>query len=248
MPSGSESDRAQTNEGSGCSTFDSVAQNYEDLLQQGLALSGEAGAYFAENRILHLQSQLQRMGLPLPKRILDYGCGTGGSLSFLLALPGVESVIGTDLSDRSLQEARNRHSADRLTLLPLRNLDQIDPVDLIFCNGVFHHIPPADRPKALQQIHARLTPAGHFAFFENNPWNPGTRWVMSRIPFDREAQTLSIPHAKSLLRSHGFSPRHTSTLFYFPRSLRILRPIEALLHHIPLGAQYLILSAATPPA
>ena len=36
-----------------------------------------------------------------------------------------------------------------------------------------------------------LLTGGVLALFENNPWNPGTRLVMKRIPFDRNAQTIS---------------------------------------------------------
>ena len=60
--------------------------------------------------------------------------------------------------------------------------------DLAYSNGTFHHIPPAKRMDALGFIFQRLKPGGIFALWENNPWNPGTRWVIeSRIPFDRDA-------------------------------------------------------------
>jgi hypothetical protein len=77
---------------------------------------------------------------------------------------------------------------------------------------------------------------------ENNPWNPGARLVMARIPFDKDAEPLSPVEARRLLRSGGFA-RCSSlrTLFYFPRPLAFLRPVEPLLALLPLGAQYYIL-------
>jgi len=57
----------------------------------------------------------------------------------------------------------------------------------------------------LKNILGALKPGGLFAFWENNPWNPGTRIVMSRIPFDRDAEIISPPAAKRLLRRAGFS-------------------------------------------
>jgi SAM-dependent methyltransferase len=111
----------------------------------------------------------------------------------------------------------------------------------VYCNGVFHHIEPADRPCALASIHRALMPGGYFAFWENNPWNPGTRLVMHRIPFDRDAKTLSAPQARRLLHGAGFDVISTDFLFLFPRALATLRPLETRLTQLPAGAQYMVL-------
>lgn len=47
-------------------------------------------------------------------------------------------------------------------------------------------------------VRRSLRPGGVFAFWEINPWNPGTRHVMSRIPFDRDAIMLTPPEARWL--------------------------------------------------
>ena len=89
---------------------------------------------------------------------------------------------------------------------------------------------------------ASLSPGGFFGLFENNPWNPGTRLVMSRIPFDRGARTLSPRSARALLSSCGFrSIGRTRYLFFFPGPLRWLRFTEPHLRRAPLGAQYWLL-------
>jgi hypothetical protein len=41
---------------------------------------------------------------------------------------------------------------------------------------------------------------------ENNPWNPGTRYVMSRIPFDRDAIPLTPSAARHLLKRAALRP------------------------------------------
>jgi SAM-dependent methyltransferase len=114
-------------------------------------------------------------------------------------------------------------------------------IDLAFCNGVFHHIPPDKRAAALAYVYRSLRPGGLFAFWENNPWNPGTRYVMSRIPFDRDAITLTPAEARRLLRSGGFDILQTDFLFIFPRALRWLRGLEPLMSRLPLGAQYQVI-------
>jgi SAM-dependent methyltransferase len=114
-------------------------------------------------------------------------------------------------------------------------------IDLVFCNGVFHHIPLDQRGRAMRYIFDSLRPGGIFAFWENNPWNPGTRYVMSRIPFDRDAITLSPPAARRLARASGLEVMMTRFLFYFPKSLSWLRWMEPALATTPLGGQYVVL-------
>ena len=64
---------------------------------------------------------------------------------------------------------------------------------------------------------------------------------MRRIPFDRNAITLSPPAARRLLRKRGFQILRTDFLFYFPRQLSWLRWLELGLARLPLGAQYQVL-------
>jgi hypothetical protein len=81
-----------------------------------------------------------------------------------------------------------------------------------------------------------------FAFWENNPWNPGTRWVMSRIPFDRDAIKVGARRAVRMLEAAGFTVLRTEYLFIFPHALRRLRALERPLARFPLGAQYQVLA------
>jgi SAM-dependent methyltransferase len=111
--------------------------------------------------------------------------------------------------------------------------------DLAFCNGVFHHIPVVERRAAAEYVYRSLRPGGVFAFCENNPWNPGTRLVMRRIEFDREAVMLSAGEARRLLISVGFEAVWTDFLFFFPRFLAAFRGLEPRLRRVPLGAQYM---------
>jgi hypothetical protein len=43
------------------------------------------------------------------------------------------------------------------------------------------------------------------------------------------------------LRDAGFGVVGTDFLFYFPRALRVLRPLERVMSSLPLGGQYLVL-------
>jgi SAM-dependent methyltransferase len=115
-------------------------------------------------------------------------------------------------------------------------------VDLAFCNGVFHHIPVGDRSEAVRFVFDALRPGGFFAFWENNAWNPATRFIMSRTSFDQDA-ILVFPHeARKLLREAGFEVLETDYLFIFPAPLAFLRPTERWVSKLPLGGQYLVLA------
>ena len=220
--------------------FDSFAENYDDALAQGLSVTGEDKEFFACGRIDWLARCLHRYGTT-PASILDYGCGTGASVLGLLQLPGVQRVVGVDVSPRSLAVARRLQRSPQAEFHLSHEFMENATLDVAFSNGVFHHIPVAARAEAVAFVSRTLRPGGLFAFWENNPWNPGTRWVMSRIPFDRVARTLSPPKALKLLRAGGFEVLRIDFRFYFPRLLAWFRPLENALVKLPFGAQYQVL-------
>ena len=220
--------------------FDAYASEYDSALAEGLSVSGETKDFFAQGRVEHLAGRLQELQFR-PGSIMDFGCGTGTNTPFLLKLRGVTSLLGVDVSESSLNIAR-RAIADPRAAFSV--LDQHSPDgrhDLVFTNGVFHHIPPAERAGAIDYIFRAMRPGGLLAFWENNPWNPGTRYVMSRIPFDRDAITISASEAQGMVRTGGFDVLRTDFLFIFPKMLGFLRGLEPQLSRFPFGAQYQLL-------
>ncbi len=220
--------------------FDVYSADYVDALQRGLKYSGEDSDYFAMGRVQWLARQLKELPLA-PTSLLDFGCGNGASTPHFLSMLNVD-VTGIDVSEGLLERARLDHGSPRVRYSLRKDYTPAGRMDIAFCNGVFHHIKPSDRPSALEYVNQSLRVGGLFAFCENNPWNPGTRLVMSRIPFDRDAITISPPEARTLLRQTGFEIVRTDHLFFFPRMLRWLRPLERHLAWIPLGAQYIVLA------
>jgi SAM-dependent methyltransferase len=152
-----------------------------------------------------------------------------------------QSITGVDVSEKSRAAARHLNGSSRARFLSFQEYEPREEIDLAFCNGVFHHISAGERAAALKYIHRLLRPGGVFALWENNPWNPGTRLVMSRIPFDKDAVTLSAREARSMLCAAGFEILRTDFLFIFPKALRRLRFIEPMVSRLPLGAQYQML-------
>ncbi|HRJ11227.1 MAG TPA: class I SAM-dependent methyltransferase [Prosthecobacter sp.] len=225
--------------------FDAFAEDYDQALNRGLKFSGETKEYFAEGRVNWLRARLSAAG-HTAERCLDFGCGTGTAFPYLQAGLSLEDYLGYDPSSESVKEAGGLHPRAKFTA------DAGDvpesAFDLAFTNGVFHHIPPEHRAQAARLVWRALKPGGWFAFWENNRWNPVVHFMMSRVPFDRDAQMLFPHQARAQLRDAGFQIVLGDSLFVFPGSLKMLRPLEPLLCKLPLGGQYLVLARKPPLA
>ncbi|MBI3478540.1 MAG: class I SAM-dependent methyltransferase [Acidobacteria bacterium] len=227
--------------------FDQYASGYDSYLNQALAATGEDSAFFARGRVRWLADCLVRLGMQ-PATALDFGCGIGSTAPLLLAELRCASVIGVDSSPEIIKQAQRTYSTDQIQFQMLSEFRPPGNLDCAYSNGVFHHIPIEERAAALRSIRAALRPGGVFALWENNPWNPGTQYVMSRCSFDEDAITISPVEAGHMLRDAGFEILRTDYLFFFPKSLSALRPLEALLRKIPLGGQYQVLCRKTRDA
>ena len=220
--------------------FDEYAASYEEALSNALSVSGEGREYFAEGRVAWLARCL-REAKESPSTVLDFGCGDGATTPLLLAALKAGSAIGTDVSAKSLEVARKQYATPQIKYEFIGEFQASDRIDLAYCNGVFHHIPPAQRAEALELVNGALRAGGLFSFWENSPWSLATRYVMSQCAFDRDAIMLTPPEARALLRAGGFKILRTDFRFIFPRALRALRKIEDFVYRIPLGTQYHIL-------
>ena len=220
--------------------FDRFADNYDQCLNEALAASGETKEFFARARVQWLGRSLKELDQPA-RSALDYGCGTGDTTRLLREILGSESVVGLDVSTLSLERARRRHGG-YTRFLTFAEYSPDSSIDVVYCNGVFHHIPGAERVDAIRYIGRCLRPGGIFGLWENNPWNPGTQYVMHKCEFDRDAVKLNPPESSRLLRQGGFEILRTDFRFFFPRALKMMRPVESWLTKFPLGGQYQVLA------
>jgi len=111
-----------------------------------------------------------------PFSILDFGCGPGRDLKAFTALGHV--AVGLDGSARFVEMARADSGCEvwqqdflALELPPAR-------FDGVFANASLFHVPRAEAPRVLRQLHATLKPGG--VLFCSNPrgsneegWNRG---------------------------------------------------------------------------
>jgi SAM-dependent methyltransferase len=222
------------------SQFDQYAKNYNQVVDSALSATGEGKDYFASARVRWVSEHLKRLGVS-PKVLLDYGCGNGANAELLIRTLKLESLIGVDVSQKSIEEARRSAPAGAVFATPFERLPR-EEADIAYCCGVFHHIVPEERSAPLDYVWRSLKSGGVFTFFEHNPWNPGTRHIMANCEFDQDAITISPTEAIRILRSAGFEIIGQEFLFFFPRWLGIFRPVEPALAKVPLGGQYVVVA------
>ena len=221
--------------------FDKSARNYEALFRPWLKIAGAPREYFARSRVNWLSFLLHEQEF-FPRQIMDFGCGTGMSLSLLANTFKAEKIIGLDTSEESLAVARESTGSWPVQLAtPAQYVPQQD-LDLVFCNGVFHHIPAAEQGAVMNYVYRCLRPGGMFAMWENNPWNPIHHFAMKHSEIDKNAVPLSPPESRQLVSSERFQVIRTDYLFFFPGYFSWLHPVEKLLVKLPLGAQYQVLA------
>ena len=77
--------------------FDKFARDYEALFKPWLKIAGASREYFARSRLNWLSYLLHDQEIA-PKRVMDFGCGTGMSLLLLADILGAEPVSYTHLT------------------------------------------------------------------------------------------------------------------------------------------------------
>ena len=213
--------------------FDQYAATYNQVLGESIPPALMEDEYFARYKVERVRAVA---GAAQPRTILDFGCGAGRSLLYLeQAFPGAR-IAGYDVSAASIDIARKLLPRARVTSdwACLEN----DRFDLVFAANVFHHIPPQERPEWMSRCARLLDPAGTLHVFEHNPFNPVTRWVFERCPFDQDAHMIRRSTMLALGRAAGLRVKSARYTLFFPKPLAALRPVEGALGWLPLGAQY----------
>ena len=227
--------------------FDEYSGDYDATVQRAIWASGESVEFFASLRADIIARIAGRTSESL--EILDFGCGIGNMTRQVARRFPKAKLVGMDVSEESLRRAHalSTETGDRLQFrsntggrLPLEDAS----VDVAFTSGVFHHIEPEQRPKWARELRRVLKPGGLFFLFEHNPLNPLTVRVVRNTPFDEGVVLLNARYSVRLLTDAGFQSRRPEYYFFFPHFLRALRPLERLLRHAPIGAQYFVVGRA----
>lgn len=115
-------------------------------------------------------------------KILEYGCGPG-SEAYMLAKHGA-SVVGIDISDTAIQQARQRAEAEKTdTNFLVMNAEKLHlengTFDMVCGSGILHHL---DIDRAMSEISRVLKPNGSAVFLEPLGHNPVVRLFRKLTP------------------------------------------------------------------
>lgn len=222
------------------SEFDKFAREYTLLHASNISASGEGPEYFAEYKIRDLVDLVRLHGLTgQVARVLDFGAGIGSSVShFERYFPGI-SLTCVDVSLDSLRIGRERFAQVGFVAFDGRRLPFADgSFDCVFSACVFHHIEAALHVRLFAELRRVLRSGGLITIFEHNPLNPLTVRAVSTCAFDENAILLRARTLRDRLLEAGFGHPTIGYRVFFPRMLRLMRPLEKWLKWCPLGAQY----------
>lgn len=138
-------------------SYDAIAPVYDEF----------TASYDLELWLGNILAGLERVGLE-GKRLLDVGCGTGGSL-----LPMLErgwQVTGCDLSPAMIERARSKvDDSVRLEVADMRELPAFGEFDLVWALGdaVNYLMSVEELERALRGMRANLAPGGLLAVDSN---------------------------------------------------------------------------------
>ena len=177
-----------------------------------------------------------------PQNILDFGCGVGLCLPYLKNIFPRGKISATDISESGLSIVSNLHPD--VNVIPDHQLSN-NLFDLIFCSGVFHHIPIEERLVVLRRLNGCLSSKGILCIFEHNPYNPITQKMVSSCIFDQDAQLISRNNMEKMINILPFEILTSKYSLFFPEIFSRWRTIEQHIGWIPFGGQYFILAEKT---
>jgi 2-polyprenyl-3-methyl-5-hydroxy-6-metoxy-1,4-benzoquinol methylase len=106
-----------------------IPEDYEAMLKKGIGLTGNDKHFFIRGRLDLVEKKTSLEDRP--KRILDFGCGTGATSENLrLRFPESE-IVGSDLSEPALAYAREKIQNQNIRFIPLEKLQDEAEFDLI---------------------------------------------------------------------------------------------------------------------
>ena len=215
--------------------FDQFSNNYKDLLDRSIAVSGEGSEYFSEYKARYIT---RTVGENFRGKILDYGCGVG-LLSCLMKKHLPKAIVHAyDPSPESVKMVPLNLASEGVFSNDISRLHY--DYELAIISNVMHHVPPKERQQTISEIAKRLATGGKLVLFEHNPLNPLTQWVVKHCPFDGDAILLYPKEAGSYMSEAKLATLRCDYIVFFPRMLSLFRPLEPMLSWLPAGGQYAV--------
>lgn len=223
--------------------FDDVGATYHEQLDARLTvlIGGEPSDYYLRVKVRETIAHARRVGIePTQAAVLDVGCGTGRMVQLLHGQFG--RVAGVEPSGGMIEGAHARGLGEGVFQQATAERLPYDDAtfDVVYSACVFHHVDRDAHIAMVQEMRRVLRPGGLLMTYEHNPWNPLTRFVVSRCPVDHGITLCRPGEIGAAYRAAGLGQLETRFIVFFPKLLSVLRRTESALHRFPLGAQYYV--------
>jgi SAM-dependent methyltransferase len=217
--------------------FDEYASDYDGLLRDPLRDGFvDNREFYHRRKWLLILNFLRKRGIDLSKtEWLDVGCGKCELLGY--GSDHFGRVVGCDPSREMVRNAGKIEV--RLQEAPAVLPFPDGSFDFATAVCVYHHVEELDRVPLTREIQRVLRPNGTFCMIEHNPFNPVTRFIVSRSPIDVDAHLLTASTARRYCAAAGLQTTRTEHFLYLPEKFYDKAPrLEGLLGKLPLGGQY----------
>jgi SAM-dependent methyltransferase len=168
------------------------------------------GTHLWERHVIQITLDDLLLLISVPKNsypvVLDAGCGHGRALHLLHRRFNPHQLIGMDIEEKALMEARKQAAINRLEVEFLKGdcaaIDLGDnSIDLLFCHQTFHHI--VHQGKALAEFYRVLKPGGLLLFAESTRAYIDT-WLIRLLFRHPMGVQRSADEYLAMIRSAGF--------------------------------------------
>jgi ubiquinone/menaquinone biosynthesis C-methylase UbiE len=131
----------------------------------------DAGSYDDSRLVKSYQRRVQmlvisRMKIEKGMNVLDLGCGTGqGTIDIALKLEGTGSIIGIDLSEKMIEQAKKKltdfqYGNIKFMVGSAGSIDYQDYFDYVFSTNAFHHF--ENKESIFKKVRQSLKASGTF--------------------------------------------------------------------------------------
>jgi ubiquinone/menaquinone biosynthesis C-methylase UbiE len=155
-------------------TFDGISGKYREkaLVQQKAAF-----------KLLDL------LNIGSSDNIIDIACGPGNITNTLRELTRGK-VIGIDISEKMIKQARSLYSGIEFRVIAIEDLDHNNEFDIAFCNSALQWFTDPDR--AMTRIFNSLKPEGKIGLAcpATNDWAPCFDSIISKVSEEREIKPV----------------------------------------------------------
>lgn len=216
--------------------------DYAAQVNASISFSGQNVDFFAKRKSLWLRKTIaQCFGGATSLACLDVGCGIGLLHQYLEG--SVHSLTGVDISSEAIADAASRNPQNTYLVYDGHLLPFADSsFDICLAVCVLHHLQPTSWRDFVAEM-ARVTrPHGAAVVIEHNPFNPLTRYAVSRCAFDDDATLVHSRTIRRLFAQADFLETRVHHFFHIPFDAGWAEQFDNLLAFVPFGVQYAVVA------